>query len=902
MNRPSLAIEKAPGACDSMGLTIHTNESDFAALEARGKAVIPQPDKAAIRAALAVLFTPGEVVELRAFPKGRKRTDAGYFDSDHWDALADHAARLSASGAAVYISLNPVDPQLLSRYANRVESYATSTTTDKQVTQRRLLLIDLDPVRPSGTSATDIQLEAAWVKAMAVYDYLVSMEWAAPIVAKSGNGYHLVYAINLPNNDESTLIVKSVLLALGERFDDPYIKVDRSVFNAARICKLYGTVANKGDHTATTPWRLSSILEAPSRELVTLEQLRLLVPNPAKAKAAPNANAQRTTGSFHLEAFLQKHGIGYTQDQHDGRERFKLTACPFNAEHINGESAVFRKLTGELGFRCQHDSCASKGWRDVRNLLDDPHQSISIATDFDDLDSKDGGRTPSGASAAFNWRETTPLPNTLPPVNPFDAALLPMALRRWVMDIAHRMQCPPDFPAVAALVALSSLIGARAVVQPKARDDWRVVPNLWGAVVGRPGVKKSPALSEALKPLNRLQVTEFEQWQAAHEDWEMDCKVTAMQYEANERKAKGHASKGDKAAARAMLEPIDTPAEPMARRFIVNDATVEKLGELLQQNAWGTLSYRDELYGLLTALDKQGQEGSRAFYLTSYDGNQGYTFDRIIRGTVHIPRVCLAMIGGIQPGRIQEYVRGAVAGGSADDGLLQRFGLTVWPDINKDFVHVDQWPDTPAKQTAWAVFERLAALQPASDTDPVVWRFTAAAQETFVEWLVPFETEIRGDALHPAMASHLAKYRKLIPALALVFALIDTPDSGNVVGEDELMRALAWGDYLRSHANRLYSAAVMPETTDATTLLAKIRGGKLSDANGVILENFTPRQIAVKGWSGLGTPEAVRKAADLLTDYGWLHRELIQSGDAIGRGRPSDRYTINPAAMKDGAA
>jgi hypothetical protein len=160
----------------------------------------------------------------------------------------------------------------------------------------------------------------------------------------------------------------------------------------------------------------------------------------------------------------------------------------------------------------------------------------------------------------------------------------------------------------------------------------------------------------------------------------LECKVSEMAAAGREKQAKGIADK-DKAAARALLTLESAPSEPIARRYIVNDATVEKLGELLQQNPWGTLSYRDELYGLLTSLDKQGQEGSRAFYLTSYDGNQGYTFDRIGRGTVPIPRVCLAMIGGIQPGRIQEYVRGAVAGGSADDGLLQRFGLTVWPDV-----------------------------------------------------------------------------------------------------------------------------------------------------------------------------------------------------------------------------
>ena len=127
------------------------------------------------------------------------------------------------------------------------------------------------------------------------------------------------------------------------------------------------------------------------------------------------------------------------------------------------------------------------------------------ATDFNDLyqlAGADAVRGFIGAAAMCgpggvdDWPEPTPLPNALPPVDPFDAELLPVALRGWVMDIAHRMQCPADFPAVAALVALSSLIGARAVVQPKAWDDRQVVPNLWGGVVGRPGVKKSPALGE----------------------------------------------------------------------------------------------------------------------------------------------------------------------------------------------------------------------------------------------------------------------------------------------------------------------------------------------------------------------------------------------------------------------
>ena len=65
------------------------------------------------------------------------------------------------------------------------------------------------------------------------------------------------------------------------------------------------------------------------------------------------------------------------------------------------------------------------------------------------------------------------------------------------------------------------------------------------------------------------------------------------------------------------------------------------------------------------------------------------------------------------------------------------------------------------------------------------------------------------------------------------------------------------------------------------------------------LEAFTPRLVAVKHWAGLGTPDAVRKAADLLADYGWLAREAVPTG-ATG-GRPSDRYLIYPMLMKGGA-
>ena len=519
------------------------------------------------------------------------------------------------------------------------------------------------------------------------------------------------------------------------------------------------------------------------------------------------------------------------------------------------------------------------------------------ATSGFDMDFAAGADKQDATAQFATWPDPVPLPDGLPPVQAFDAELLPEALRCWVTDIAERMQCPPDFTAVGAVVALSSIIGARAVVRPKAKDDWVVVPNLWGAIIGRPGVMKSPALSEVMKPLHRLEKDGRELWQAAHDAWELDCKVAGMADDAKEKSAKGLAVK-DPAAARALLQPTDTPPEPTMRRYVVNDATVEKLADLLVTNQWGVLVYRDEMHGLLCSMDKQGQEGARGFYLTGYDGNQGHAVDRIGRGESYVPRVCLAMLGGIQPGKVQSYVRDAVAGGAGDDGLLQRFGLTVWPDIERDFVYVDRWPDTLARQTAWAVFERLNQLQPADDDKAVEWRFSPDAPAIFEEWMVPFENEIRGDALHPALVSHLSKYRKLIPALALIFALVDTPDNANTIEATELVRALAWGEYLRSHAQRLYAAAVTPETAGAAALLVKIKAGKLTDADGVLCDSFTPRLVAVKHWAGLGAADAVRKAADLLVDYGWLEKESTPTGAAGGR--PSERYLVHPVLLAGG--
>jgi putative DNA primase/helicase len=487
------------------------------------------------------------------------------------------------------------------------------------------------------------------------------------------------------------------------------------------------------------------------------------------------------------------------------------------------------------------------------------------------------------ASTNEDWATPIPLPKGLP-VKPFDYELLPESLRAWVKDISNRMQCPPDFPAVASIVSASSLIGARAVIRPKEKDSWEVTPNLWGCVVGRAGVMKTPAVKEALNPLWKIDSKERQSNEVMVADWEYEKCLAELIAKDNATKAKRLASKGDMGQAKKLIGDAQIPSKPVGKRYIVNDSTVESLQELMAENSWGFLCFRDELYGLFKSMEKQGQEGARSFYLSAYDGNQPFTVDRIGRGSIHIPRTCLSLFGTIQPSRLEEYIRGAMQGGMGDDGLLQRFGLMVYPNAEGEFKYVDEQPNVDAKEIAWAVFERLAEVKTNED-EPKVWRFSQEAQTLFLEWFIPFNNELKSGELHPAMESHLSKYRKLIPALALIFAQIDTPYSNQLVGVTELARALDWYEYLRSHAERIYQSATIPQTTGAKAILKKIKTKALVDG-------FTPREVAQKNWTGLNDVEAVRKVLALLVDYDYLRVERL-APTSVG-GRISERYFINP--------
>jgi putative DNA primase/helicase len=493
------------------------------------------------------------------------------------------------------------------------------------------------------------------------------------------------------------------------------------------------------------------------------------------------------------------------------------------------------------------------------------------------------------------WEDPVPLPEGLPPAAPLDPTMLPEPLRGWIVDVSERMQIPPDFAAAGAVVVAGSLIGRKVGIHPKRQDDWLVVPNLWGAVVGRPSLMKSPALAEIMKPLARLVAEAYKEYQEARLAYESDVMVA----EATKAALKDELKKAAKGGDRSKLEEIarssqdsEVPEMPLLRRYKSEDATVEKISEILLENPQGILVHRDELSGWLRNLDKQGREGDRSFYLEAWNGTGSFDVDRIGRGSLHIPALCLSILGSIQPGPLSSYVYQATKGEKGDDGLLQRFQLLVWPDAPSAWSNVDRWPEIEAKNRAYEVFRRLDALNPedfgASGDDeesiPAV-RFIEDAQEIFDQWRDELEIRLRSTELPPALESHLAKYRSLMPSLALIFQLIEFVDGtgeGGAVRLRPTLQAAAWCGYLETHAARLYSSAQNPAVEGARTLLERIRKGEVSDGD-------STRSVYRKHWAKLSTPEEVSSACGVLEEFGWLRLEAVKTS-----GRSTTRLRLHP--------
>ena len=327
------------------------------------------------RKALELLKPDGELFEIRGI-KGKENISGYFTDIDSAvNALAGYSFRDSANWQ-LYFTLNQINPACYSRgQSNKFlsSSYGNklTTTSKNDITSYRLILIDFDPQRPSETSSSNEELEAAHQKAVQVFQKLKEYGFPEPVTAMSGNGYHLLYRVNLDNTAENEALVGDFLKAADNAYSDSRIKIDTAVKDPNRICKLYGTTASKGTSTEERPHRQSKILTVPSDFTEVPKELlqRFVDEHKPKetTKIRPIPQTHSSNKNFNLAEWISMHNVPIRTTETKGNDTYYiLENCPFNSEHTGKDSAVIQKSDGTLCFNCFHDSCSGKTWKDFR--------------------------------------------------------------------------------------------------------------------------------------------------------------------------------------------------------------------------------------------------------------------------------------------------------------------------------------------------------------------------------------------------------------------------------------------------------------------------------------------------------------------------------------------------------
>lgn len=826
----------------------------------------PTPDADEIHKTLSTLFAPDDVIELRVIDKKLNRVLAGRFDKDHHDDLIKAAIKANNEGLNVYVVMNPIHPQLLLEYTNQLLPRAKSTAKDNDIIRRRWLLLDIDPVRTGGTAATDQQFMLAKEKAAEVYKFLREAGWPRAVISASGNGIHLLFGIDLPNDNDSRDLVKGLLNKLADRFDADEVKVDRSVFNAARITKLYGTVSTKGDHSELTPWRLSRMSTIPDPIIpVSVAQLRALAP--AKVALTNTSTAMSSDKVFDLAEFMPRLNIPYTKDRHDGRDRYKLAQCPFNPEHGKGEAAIFQSDDGILGFKCFHNSCADKGWRDVRDLVDGPVSE-----------------------------RATPAPDILPllfdeiAVPEISAGLLPVWLGAYVAAVARSTQTPPAMAVMMALAVVATCTAKRFEVAPLGASYSEPL-NLWTATAMPPASRKTAIVQALTGPLAEWETLEAIRLAPEIRAAEIDRRLIERRIEKLEKSAANAIDASSRLTIHQEITILSErlPTVLLPPRLWTGDCTPERLQSLLVDHCERIALLSDEggIFEVMAGLYSDGKVNIDIF-LKGHAGSAARV-DRQGR-TAHITAPALSFGLAIQPSILAAMGAGGMKK-FRGNGTLARF-LYAIPRSNigsRDVRAVYQIPAPVESNYRAGLFNLLSIHAQIIDGREVPRQLTLtpAALACWHDFAEKIERR-QGDG---GDLETITDWSGKLPGAALRIAgnfhLVEHgPTPPPQIEVTTVEKSIALCTLLIDHAKAAFAMMEAdPAAADAKAILKWISAGRL--------ERFA-RGEAYRHFKGRFTGKTVRldKALQELE-----RRSIITSSTEQTKGRTATIFIVNQAIM-----
>jgi hypothetical protein len=487
------------------------------------------------------------------------------------------------------------------------------------------------------------------------------------------------------------------------------------------------------------------------------------------------------------------------------------------------------------------------------------------------------------------------------PAFPID--FLPEPLADFALDQSQRFGCPIDFFGIPSLIISATLIGKHFRMAPKEFDPWAERACLWGGIIAGVGSMKTPALNSVLAPIWRLQAD----LQDKHRE-ELNLYAAKMDgIEAVKKQWKKTAEAAAKAG-RNMPEPpdeiVNVPEKPRPGQIVTNDATQERVAELIMHNPRGIALIRDELSGWFAQFNQYRPGADEQFYLQCHVGG-GWNQDRK-SSNIWISDLYLSIFGGFQPDVVAQVLgrRGRGTTIKPDNGMTARFGLLVWPDPVTGAPFVDRSSDFNTKDRLEKAFRKLRAFDPEAFVGPPPrpgdhyppLRFTPEAAAIFRNWSIANKAAFEALQQNDPLRGHFAKYGGLFAQLALVHHLIRYASGERIppASVDDLTAAGVRDfidDYLRPHALKIYGRLGRGTAYHGARTIAQwiVDNSQMA--------SFTARDVSQKEWSGLTEQADVDAALTYLEmNAAWVRTEDVPAGPRGGR--PTKAYVINPKVRK----
>jgi len=579
------------------------------------------------------------------------------------------------------------------------EANGGKAVEDGDILRRRWLLIDFDPDRPSRTSSTDAEKEMARERMEAVREYLEDRGFPEANILDSGNGFHLYYELDAPNDPETTRIVEGFLHGLSDKFSDDAVKIDTVVSNPSRISKIPGTWAVKGESTEDRPHRMSKILSIGLSEIVDLSKLVSVAEDcgsSVQEEAGSPADGPISDRDLEADSIMS---------EVDARKYVEAMEA-----HIQAGGSVRFYESDWLSLGYAFKSIGPSG-RDLFHRVFSHHPDYDATfaeSEYNRLKPRalTDGRHDKEISIAsfFRWCMLQGIrpdgDKGDPSAFPFD--VFPEMIQE-LIDKSHssRLKFPKVYTSCGVLCATSCAIGNAFAVEFTKEHVENVV--LYMALVGGKGKNKSHPLSMTMRPLQEMDDADYK-----------DYLSRMTFYMENKELPKRERTKLEK---------------PTRTRRIVGDITAEALASAMSDNPRGLLLYNDELIGWIKAQNqyRSGNGSDAEMWLSLWSG-KSHDVTRKTSESYRITRPFVSVCGTIQPTIIPTLAENREA-----NGFLDRI-LFAWPqEVKIESIHEEDPEMDPEILDSWArLLQDIVGIP--YNGKPILVRLSPEAERMYIQW------------------------------------------------------------------------------------------------------------------------------------------------------------------------